>query len=245
MMTNAVKSELLRGRTALVTGASGGIGRAMTARLLAGGATVIGTSRHTAAADQALLANGCHLIQADMCDLDAVSGLVAQVEAEYGPIDLLLPNAGHAEPRGWSDVTLAEWDKSITVNLTAPFILAQAAAVGMAERGFGRILFTSSAAAYVGGFVGPHYAAAKAGLHGLVHYLSSRLAASGVTVNAIAPALIENTKMISGYPGGDPPHPPVGRLGTPEDVAELTVAVLTNGYLTGQVILLDGGLHPN
>jgi 3-oxoacyl-[acyl-carrier protein] reductase len=142
-------------------------------------------------------------------------------------------------------VTLSDWTTTLTVNHPAPFLLAQAAAPAMVDRGFGRILFVSSAAAYTGGFVGPHYAASKAALHGLVHFLSGRLAASGVTTNAIAPALIEGTEMIAGMPAGSPPSMPVGRFGRPEEVADLAVGMLRNGYLTGQVVLLDGGLHPN
>jgi 3-oxoacyl-[acyl-carrier protein] reductase len=184
-------------------------------------------------------------VNAEMTELELLAGLVTRVEAEHGRLDLLLPNAGVADVRALAEVSLADWQRSVEVNLTAPFLLAQAAADGMAGRGFGRILFTSSAAAYVGGFVGPHYAAAKAGLHGLVHFLSSRLAGSGVTANAIAPALITGTAMIDGLPAGSlRASVPVGRLGRPEEVADLALAVLRNGYLTGQVLLLDGGLHP-
>ena len=114
----------------------------------------------------------------------------------------------------------------------------------MIERGFGRVLFTSSIAALTGGITGPHYAASKAGLHGLTHFLASRVAASGVTVNAIAPALIEETGMFPGDPKELIRKVPVGRLGTPRDVADLAVAVLRNGYLTNQVLSIDGGMHP-
>ena len=102
----------------------------------------------------------------------------------------------------------------------------------------------SSIAALTGGITGPHYAASKAGLHGLTHFLASRVAASGVTVNAIAPALIEETGMFPGDPKELIRKVPVGRLGTPRDVADLAVAVLRNGYLTNQVLSIDGGMHP-
>jgi 3-oxoacyl-[acyl-carrier protein] reductase len=131
------------------------------------------------------------------------------------------------------------------VNLRAPFLLLQAAVPGMITRGFGRVLAMSSVAAYTGGVVGPHYAASKAGLNGLVHYFAGRLAGHGITVNGIAPALIEQTGMLPQAPDGGLPLPiPVGRLGQPHEVAELAIAVLANAYLTNQVILLDGGLHP-
>jgi 3-oxoacyl-[acyl-carrier protein] reductase len=114
----------------------------------------------------------------------------------------------------------------------------------MRERGYGRILFTSSVAAFTGGVVGPHYAASKAGLHGLTHFLASRVAADGVTVNAIAPALIEDTGMLPGDPGELAKMIPAGRLGRPEEVADLMLAILRNGYMTNQVVGLDGGMHP-
>jgi 3-oxoacyl-[acyl-carrier protein] reductase len=154
-------------------------------------------------------------------------------------------NAGAALPREHIDeVSDDDWDSHLAVNLTAPFLLARQTAPGMAERGFGRILFVSSVAAFTGGIVGPHYAASKAGLHGLTHWLASRLAAQGVTVNAIAPALIEATGMIPAPPEELRSRVPVGRLGKPDEVAEMATAILANGYLTNQVIGIDGGMHP-
>ena len=114
----------------------------------------------------------------------------------------------------------------------------------MTARRFGRIIFMSSVAGFTGGIVGPHYAASKAGLHGLTHYLASRTASRGVTVNAIAPALIDDTGMIPGDPDQLAGNIPVGRLGTPAEVANLTLAVLLNDYITNQVISIDGGIHP-
>ncbi len=114
----------------------------------------------------------------------------------------------------------------------------------MRARGFGRILFTSSVAALTGGIVGPHYASSKAGLHGLTHFLAVRVAADGVTVNAIAPALIEDTGMLPGDPGELAQRVPVGRLGRSSEVADLALAVIRNGYVTNQVISVDGGMHP-
>jgi 3-oxoacyl-[acyl-carrier protein] reductase len=130
------------------------------------------------------------------------------------------------------------------VNLRAPFLLARRVLPAMVERGFGRVLFTSSVAALTGGVVGPHYAATKAGLHGLTHHLAARVASQGVTVNAIAPALIEGTRMLPGDPGELATRIPVGRLGTPAEVADLALAMLRNGYLTSKVIAIDGGIHP-
>jgi 3-oxoacyl-[acyl-carrier protein] reductase len=240
------RASSLAGRVALVTGASGGIGRAMVTALHEEGVTVVAVSRQPGirASDFGDPRLGrLRVLTADMADLDSVPGLVEEVMRAHGRLDLLLPNAGTAEVRSLDEVSREDWQRSLDVNLTAPFLLAQAAAPVMVKQGWGRILFTSSAAAYVGGFVGPHYAAAKAGLHGLVHYLSSRFAPHGVTANALAPALVADTGMVAKLPAGAP-MPPVGRLGTAGEIADLGMAVLRNGYFTGQVLLADGGIHP-
>jgi 3-oxoacyl-[acyl-carrier protein] reductase len=157
---------------------------------------------------------------------------------------VLVPNAGVGRIRAAiEDVSDEDWDTHVAVNLTAPFVLARCVAPGMASRGYGRILFVSSVAAFTGGVVGPHYAASKAGLHGLTHWLASRLAGNGVTVNALAPALIERTGMLPGSSDELSARIPVGRLGTPEEVADLALAVMRNGYLTNQVFTLDGGIY--
>jgi len=242
MTDPAARPSSLAGRVALVTGASGGIGDAVCRALLAAGVEVIGSARSTDSLAE-LTALGVHPVAADMADLDALPGLVDRLEQEHGAIDLLLPNAGTGEVLGLEEVTRAAWERTLAVNTTAPFLLAQTLAPRMAERGWGRILFTSSVAAFTGGFVGPHYAASKAALHGLVHFLAGGLAERGVLVNAIAPALIEGTGMMAGRTDGPAPVP-VGRLGRPDEVADLVVAMLGNGYLTGKVVPLDGGLLP-
>ncbi len=186
-------------------------------------------------------------LAADLSDPAACGPLVDAVDAALGPVDVLVANAGVSKQAPIEAVELAEWKRHLAINLTAPFLLAQRVVPGMRERGFGRILFMSSVAAYGGGVIGPHYAATKAGLLGLTHSLAARTAADGITVNALAPALIEDTAMLppSG-PGGEPLEGlvPVGRLGRPEEVAGLAVAVLANGYLTSQAIGIDGGMHP-
>jgi 3-oxoacyl-[acyl-carrier protein] reductase len=228
----------MRGRVALVTGGSGGIGAALCARLEQEGATVaVHYAAHRPDA-------GAHLFQADLRDAAATESLVDAVEAELGPVDILAANAGLSRPGPYEDVDAALFDETLAVNLRAPFLLARRVLPGMRERGYGRILFTSSVAALTGGIIGPHYAASKAGLHGLTHFLASRAAADGVTVNAIAPALIEDTGMLPGDPGELATRVPVQRLGKPEEVADLMLAILRNGYVTNQVISIDGGMHP-
>ncbi|MFI0424992.1 SDR family NAD(P)-dependent oxidoreductase [Spongiactinospora sp. 9N601] len=237
----------LTGRVALLTGASGGIGMALGRRLIAAGvSTAFAYATH---ADEAgTLVNEAKeaglnaiAVAADLTDPAAPAALADTVVRALGPIDVLIPNAGLGETCHYAEVDLAMWDRSIAVNLRAPFLLAQAVLPGMIERGFGRVLFTSSLAAFTGGVVGPHYAAAKAGLHGLAHHLAARVAAAGVTVNVLAPALIEDTRML---PSADRGLLPVGRFGRPEEVADLAMAMLGNGYLTSQVIGLDGGAYP-
>jgi 3-oxoacyl-[acyl-carrier protein] reductase len=235
-----------------VTGASGGIGAALAPRLAGEGADVAVAygRRREAAARIAAKARGAgvrsYVVGGDLGSPGLAADMIAEVEHELGPIDVLVANAGTAPVKPLEEVDLSEWERTLAVNLTAPFLQAQAVIPGMRERGFGRILLISSVAAFTGGVVGPHYAASKAGLIGLTHSLAARFARDGVTVNAIAPALVEGTEMLPGGPGADAlkERIPVGRLGRPEEVADIALAVLTNGYLTNQVIGIDGGIHP-
>ena len=236
---------MLDGRVALVTGAGGGIGRAIARRLGAAGAKVaVGYGTSADAARELADEIGGVAVGADLRDREAPDALVDEVERALGPVDVLVANAGMGGIKAWDEVTADDFDEMLAVNLRAPFLLARRTATGMRDRGFGRVLFISSVAGLTGGIVGPHYAASKAGLHGLTHHLAPRLAPHGVTVNAIAPALITRTGMLPGEPEELKSRIPVGRLGTPEEVADLALAVLGNGYLTNQVLGLDGGLHP-
>ena len=238
------------GRVAIVTGASGGIGAELSRGLARTGAAVAVhyASNHPAARELAaeIEAAGGRALDfgADLGDSAAPERLIADVERGLGPVDILAANAGLSRPATWEEVDAEAFDETIAVNLRAPFLLARRVLPGMRERGFGRILFTSSVAALTGGIVGPHYASSKAGLHGLTHFLAPRVAADGVTVNAIAPALIEDTAMLPGDPGELTKGVPVARLGKPAEVADLALAMLRNGYLTSKVVTLDGGIHP-
>jgi 3-oxoacyl-[acyl-carrier protein] reductase len=240
----------LTGRVALITGASGGIGQALGRGLAAEGAPVVlgyGASAGPAQAltDEIGAAGGRAIaVAADLSSPAAAGELLSSAEEAFGPVEILVCNAGLGRRQVLEEVTSDDFDRMIAVNLRAPFLLAQAAIPAMRERGYGRILFISSVAAFTGGIVGPHYAASKAGLHGLTHFLASRLAPAGVTVNALAPALIGQTGMLPGDPGQLSGQIPVGRLGTPAEVADLAVAMLANPYLTNQVISLDGGMYP-
>jgi 3-oxoacyl-[acyl-carrier protein] reductase len=244
--------DQLKDRVAVVTGASGGIGRSLVDRLAGAGARVAvhyGQSGDAAReVVERVRGRGAEAValQADLAETPAVEELIDAVETQLGPVDVLVANHGRARPRGDLDeVTAEEWDGTFAVNTRAPFLLARRVLPGMRERRFGRVLFMSSVAGFIGGAIGPDYAASKAALHGLTHYLASRVAHEGITVNAVAPALIERTAMLPGDPDELAGHIPVGRLGTPEEVADLTLTVLTNGYLTNHVFSVDGGMYPN
>jgi 3-oxoacyl-[acyl-carrier protein] reductase len=245
-----VSDRDLTGRVALVTGGSGGIGAELSARLAAAGAAVAvhyASNRDVAERVAAGIAEGggsSAAFGADLREQGAPERLIETVEGDLGPVDVLAANAGLSRPGSYEDVDAAAFDEAIAVNLRAPYLLARRVLPGMRGRGFGRILFTSSVAALTGGIVGPHYASSKAGLHGLTHFLASRVAADGVTVNAIAPALIAETGMLPGDPGELAARVPVGRLGTPGEVADLALALIRNGYVTNQVVSVDGGIHP-
>jgi 3-oxoacyl-[acyl-carrier protein] reductase len=238
----------LEGRVGLVTGASGGIGKAVALRLVGLGMDVLLTyGRHgddveQLAADARGSGRRAVVTAADLGDPTTPARLVEQANRELGGVDILVANAGTATVAPWQDVDLQLWDSTLAVNLTAPFLLAQQVLPAMVERGFGRVLFISSLAGLNGGIVGPHYAASKAGLHALTHHLATRVAANGVTVNALAPALIGDTRMLPVDPNTANDAIPVGRLGRPDEVADMAIAMVRNGYLTNKVITLDGGL---
>jgi 3-oxoacyl-[acyl-carrier protein] reductase len=239
----------LSDRVALVTGASGGIGSAVALRLAAAGAAVaVAYGRQAAAAQrlaETITSRGGRAVAAgaDLREPDGPGRLVDTVAERLGPVDVLVANAGVGRQVALDDIDLATWEEHQAVNLRAPFFLAQRVVPGMRSRQWGRIVFISSVAAFTGGIIGPHYASSKAGLLGLTHSLAAALAPQGITVNAITPGLVE-TEMLPAGRDELKARVPVGRLGQPEEVAELVVAVVTNGYLTNQALSLDGGTYP-
>ncbi len=240
----------LEGKHALVTGASRGIGRAIAQALSRAGAGVTLNFRTRANEADALRRELEHdggrdraiAVQADVSRRDDVERLVDEARRALGPIDIVINNAGVAMPSAIDRVTEDEWDATVDINLKSAFLVTQAALPDMRARRWGRLVFVSSVAASVGGIVGPHYAASKAGMHGLMHYYAAHLAKEGITANVVAPALIE-TDMIASNPNARRDLIPVGRFGTSEEVASLVLAIVRNGYLTGQVLHVNGGWY--
>jgi 3-oxoacyl-[acyl-carrier protein] reductase len=238
----------LGGRVGLVTGGSRGIGRAVALALAQAGADVAVNYRSSAAEAQqvcdaiARLGRRTVKIAADVSLAAEATRLVSAVEAALGPIGILVNNAGISRPVTLETLSEEVWDTTIAVNLKSVFLVTQAVLPTMRRQRWGRIVNISSTAAQTGGIVGPHYAASKAGIHGLTHGYAAWLAREGVTVNAVAPALIE-TDMIRGHARATPDRIPIGRLGEPEEIAETVVLLARNGYITGQTINVNGGAY--
>ncbi|HEY6357203.1 MAG TPA: SDR family NAD(P)-dependent oxidoreductase, partial [Vicinamibacterales bacterium] len=188
------------------------------------------------------LGRRCLAIQCDVAQASQVTKLVEDVHRELGPIGILVNNAGVGGARTLEQITEQDWDDMLATNLKGAFLVTQAVLPDMRAARWGRIIFLSSVAAQVGGAVGPHYAASKAGVLGLTHYYAARLANEGITANAIAPGPI-STDMLSGLPQLTPEMMPVGRFGSVGEVAEVATMIARNGYITGQTININGGRY--
>ena len=242
------QTDDLNGKHALITGASRGIGRAI-AHALANAGAAVSLNFHSREEEAASLqreltqAGGRSVtVRADVSRADEVARLVDRARDALGAVDILINNAGIAIPAAIDRVTENDWTTTIDTNLKSAFLVTQAALPDMRARRWGRLVFVSSVAASVGGIVGPHYAASKAGMHGMMHYYAAHLAKEGITANAVAPALIE-TEMITSNPNARRDLIPVGRFGQPDEVASLVLEIVRNGYLTGQVLHVNGGWY--
>lgn len=238
----------LNGKIALVTGASIGIGRAIAEGLAKAGVDVaVNYLQHPTEAEEACasirtVGRRALAVQADVSKSAEVASLVKTVETELGPIEILVNNSGIARPQPLEEIREEDWDELIAVNLKSAFLVTQQVVPGMRARHWGRIINISSVAAHIGGVVGPHYAASKAGMLGLTHSYANLLAREGITANAIAPALIY-TQMVAANPRAKADLIPVGRFGKVEEVAEVAVMLAGNGYINGQTINVDGGWY--
>jgi 3-oxoacyl-[acyl-carrier protein] reductase len=239
----------LTGRIALVTGGSRGIGRAVALALAEAGADVAVNYVARAAEAEAVaaairkLGRRAPTARADVSDAAAVGSMIDTIARELGAPDILVNNAGVAVRRGLDDLTEADFDRTIAVNLKSAFLCTQAVLSAMRARRWGRIVNISSGAARGAGVIGVHYNASKAGMGGLTRGYAARLVKEGITVNAVAPSLIATDMMADA--AGAAAKTPLGRLGTPEEVAQAVLAVIANPYMTGQTVPVNGGMNFN
>jgi 3-oxoacyl-[acyl-carrier protein] reductase len=236
----------LTGHIALVTGASRGIGAAIAIALAEAGAAVAVNYRERADDAETVvgkiedIGGRAIAVAADVSQAADVTKMVAHVGSALGPIDILVNNAGIAIVRGIDDLTESDFDRTIAINLKSAFLCTQAVLPAMRAKKWGRIVNISSGAARGAGSIGVHYNASKAGMEGLTRGYAARLVKEGITVNAVAPSLIE-TDMMRGQRNLSS-RIPLGRLGRPEEVAKAALLVLGNDYMTGQTIALSGGM---
>lgn len=239
-------------KIAIVTGASRGIGRGIALELAARGATVVAVARgehaEPVAAEIRAAGGAAEAVGADVADRAAVEALVAGVLARHGRIDVLVNNAGIARDQLMLRMKAAEWDEVIATNLTAAFTLCQAALKPMIRQRAGRIVAIGSVVGQTGNAGQANYAASKAGLIGFAKALAREVASRNVTVNVVAPGLIDTdmTRAIAeGAREAWASQIPLGRLGSPRDVASAVCFLASDeaSYITGQVLAVNGGMH--
>jgi 2-deoxy-D-gluconate 3-dehydrogenase len=244
----------LTGKTALVTGARRGIGKAMAIALAEAGADIIAVSR-----SQEPSGSGIELAVTSLgrrftsyaCDFSnraAVTAFLQQLQQSHPTPDILVNNAGSIRRQAAAEHPDADWDDILNINLTAPFVLSREIGRRMLERGSGKIIFTASLLTFQGGITVPGYAASKGAIGQLVKALSNEWAGRGVQVNAIAPGYVEtdNTAALRADPTRNSAilaRIPAGRWGQPEDFQGAVVFLASNAsnYVTGEILVVDGG----
>ncbi|CAA7612715.1 3-oxoacyl-(acyl-carrier-protein) reductase [Magnetospirillum sp. LM-5] len=239
----------LTGKNALVTGASGGIGRAIATTLHQAGATVAihGTRREALDALAAELGDRVHVLTANLSKSDEVEQLVKDAEAAMGSLDILVNNAGITKDGLVMRMKDEDWDSVIAVNLTAAFRLCRGAIKGMMKRRTGRIVNITSIVGVTGNPGQVNYCASKAGMIGMTKSLAQEVASRGITVNAVAPGFIatamtdelnddQKTKLLANIP--------LGRMGSSEDIAAAVLYLASDqaAYVTGQTLHVNGGM---
>ncbi|CZT44611.1 related to 3-ketoacyl-acyl carrier protein reductase [Rhynchosporium secalis] len=235
---------------ALVTGASGGIGKATCLALALLGCSV--AVHYHSSEDKAttlvkeLIDKGVRAgsFKADLTNYHEVRSLHAEFVSSLGHPTILFNNAGLTLQSGIKKITgisIEEFEHTWKANCGSALLLTQLFLPEMERQGWGRVIFCSSVAGCNGGVVGPHYASSKSALHGLVHWLAGAYATSGVTINGVAPALIQETTMLPGNNEELAKKIPIGRLGFPDEVAETVLWMVKTGCVTNKVIAIDGG----
>ena len=239
----------LAGRTALVTGATGGIGGEIARALHALGASVAlsGTKSDKLEALAGELGARAHALRCDLADRAQVEALVPQAEAALGQVDILVNNAGLTRDNLFMRMKDEEWDAVLAVDLTAAFQLARAAVRGMMRRRFGRIIGVTSIVGVTGNAGQGNYAAAKAGMIGMSKALAQEVASRGITVNCVAPGFIATAmtdSLTDKQREAALARVPAGRFGAAADVAAAVIflASAEAGYVTGQTLHVNGGM---
>jgi len=239
----------LGGKTALVTGASGGLGGAIARALHAQGAVVAVSGTRREALDQlaAELQERVHVLACNLADKQEVEALVPAAEERMGKLDIMVANAGITRDNLLVQLSDAAWEEVIAVNLSASFRLARAAVKGMMRRRFGRIIGVTSVVAVTGNAGQANYAAAKAGMIGLIKSLAQEYARRNITANCVAPGFIATPmtdKLNEKQREAILARVPAGRLGVAGDVAAATVYLASDeaAYVTGQTLHVNGGM---
>jgi len=242
----------LSGKVALVTGASRGIGAAVAKTLAAQGATVVagarGSNAETTASSIAAGGGKAEAVTLDVTDRANVESVVSDAIGKHGRLDILVNNAGIAKDQLLMRMKREDWDAVIATNLTAAFTCSQAVLRPMMKQRGGRIINISSVVGQMGNAGQVNYAASKAGLIGMAKALAREVASRGITVNVVAPGLIDTdmTKALSaGTSETWASQIPLGRLGTPDDVAWAVCFLASDeaAYITGQVVAVNGGMY--
>ena len=242
----------LTGRVALVTGASRGIGRAIAGRLAEQGAIVVAAARgdhaHGTAADLTSKGWRAEAVSLDVTDQAAVGRLPGAIIERHGRLDIVVSNAGITRDQLLMRMKRDDWDAVLATNLTATFSLAQAAMRPMLRQRGGRIIAVSSVVGQMGNAGQTNYAASKAGLIGFAKALAREVASRGITVNVVAPGMIETdmTRAITEKAQVDwATQIPLGRLGVPDDVASAVCFLASDeaSYITGHVLAVNGGMY--
>ncbi|OGA03825.1 MAG: beta-ketoacyl-ACP reductase [Betaproteobacteria bacterium RIFCSPLOWO2_02_64_14] len=242
-------------RIAVVTGGMGGIGEVICMRLATAGFKVVATyspgNKKSAEWLAGMKQQGYEFdaVEVNVSDYDACQKAVAKIQAEIGPVDVLVNNAGTTRDASFRRMDKAAWDLVMHTNLDSVFNMTKPVIDGMADRGWGRIINMSSVNGQKGAFGQANYSASKAGMHGFTKTLALEYARKGVTVNTVSPGYI-GTKMVLAVPkdvldSKIIPQIPVGRLGKPEEVAALVVYICSDeaGFMTGANVAINGGQH--